>query len=238
MSRAALDVPGLSEAKIKQLRDEGVLVGGGLAELFEVFADDARRTGVEELNGWGAKSVENVRRSLAAVEDSGRPLSRILQSLGIRHVGSVVSKIVSTRLSGPEELLSLAEGGGWEAKIGDVDGVGPKVVQALEGFAADPKAVDDLKRLLKRVAVVEEEKQLTGGKLQGLKVVFTGKLESRGRDEAKRHVKAQGGETPSSLSKSTDLLVVGEKAGKKIDKAKELGVRVVTEESFFKDDFL
>ena len=95
-----------------------------------------------------------------------------------------------------------------------------------------------LGRLLKRISIVEEEEKQTGGSLLGLKVVFTGKLSSRSRDSAKRFVKAAGGETPTGLSKSTDVLVVGQKASKKRNKAEEMGVVVVEEADFFADGYV
>ncbi len=116
----------------------------------------------------------------------------------------------------------------------EVEGVGPEVAASVHQFFGDKKNRESIDRLKKAGVKVIEPKAKEKGKLAGKTFVFTGALKTFGRDEARTLVESLGGMTASSVSKKVDFVVVGEEPGSKFDKAKELGIRTLTEEEFKK----
>ena len=223
VSRTALDVPGLSEKKLGQLADEKLVER--LGDLFEL--DLAR---IEALPGWGAKSVENLKAAMESVRTKGVALDRVIYALGVRHVGKHASKLFAAEIGGDVEIWKQAvRAKEVRERFQEVKGVGETMIRSLEQFCEDEEAVADLMRVLEHVQVEEGGgRGVEGGAFEGLSVVFTGALEGMTRDQAQEWaLKLGASATPSSLSKKTGLLVVGEGGGGKRKKAEELGVKVM-----------
>ena len=227
VSRGALDIEGLGEKSIVQFFGLGWLEGPG-----DVFRLKARRAEIVALDGWSDKSVDNL---LAAIEAKRAPdAARLLFGLGIRHVGAVTARDLCRRFVTLPALRAAAEAakaGDGEAagEIASVDGVGPAVVEALGDFfhEAHNRAVWD--DLLGEVAplpyVVETQDSVVAGKT----VVFTGKLETMSRDEAKAQAERLGARAAGTVSAKTDLVVAGPGAGSKLKQAAALGIEVIDE---------
>ncbi|MFN6934693.1 MAG: NAD-dependent DNA ligase LigA, partial [Tsuneonella sp.] len=228
VSRAALDIEGLGEKTIAEFMELGWLAKGP-GDIFRLRNHRADLVGRE---GWQDKSVDNL---LAAIEAKRAPdAARLLFGLGIRHVGAVTARDLMKRFQDLPTLRATAE----HAKAGDadamaeltaIDGVGPVVAEALGDFFHEDhnKAVwDDLLAEVSPPPYVVETK---ASEVSGKTVVFTGKLETMSRDEAKAQAERLGAKAAGSVSPKTDLVVAGPGAGTKLKKAAELGIEVIDE---------
>jgi DNA ligase (NAD+) len=238
VSRAALDIEGLGEKTIDEFFAQGWLESPA-----DIFRLRKRREAILALEGWKDKSVDNL---LAAVENKRAPdAARLLFGLGIRHVGAVTARDLLKRFTTLPALRALAEQAhvkeGEEAaaaaseayaELIGIDGVGPVVVKALGDFFHEEhnRAVwDDLLLEVSPPDYVVETKQ---SDVSGKTVVFTGKLETMSRDEAKAQAERLGAKAAGSVSAKTDLIVAGPGAGSKLKKAAELGIAVLTEQEW------
>jgi DNA ligase (NAD+) len=218
VTRRAMDVEGLGDERIEQLREAGLLKD--VASLYDLTADE-----LAPLERWGEKSAANV---IAEIERSkGSGLARLLFGLGVRQVGEKTAKLLSRRFLSMEALLEADE----EA-LTAVPEIGPETARGiLEWFAHRPN-----RSLLKKlgeagVRMTESaEPERGGGALSGGIFVLTGTLPRRTRDEAAGAIESAGGKVSSSVSKKTTAVIAGEEAGSKLDKAKALGVAVWTED--------
>jgi DNA ligase (NAD+) len=171
------------------------------------------------------KSAQNI---IDALEQSKRrPLARFLYALGIRHVGEHLAEVLSHEFRSVEKLSRATE----EDLIA-INEVGPEVAQSVVRFFQDPKNAENLRRLERAGLRIEEPSQTHQQKFRGRTFVFTGVLASMGREEARSHVESQGGQTASSVSSKVDYLVVGENPGSKLDRARDLGIQIITEDQF------
>jgi DNA ligase (NAD+) len=235
VSRAALDIEGLGEKTIDEF-----FARGWLESPADIFRLHERKDDILALEGWKDKSVENL---LTAVENKREPdAARLLFGLGIRHVGAVTARDLLKRFETLPVLRDVAEKAhvkeGEEAarqateahaELTSIDGIGPAVVEALGDFFHEPHNVAVWEDILSEVSpppyVVETRDSAVAGKT----VVFTGKLETMSRDEAKAQAERLGARAAGSVSPKTDLVVAGPGAGSKLKKAAELGIEVIDE---------
>ena len=227
-SRAALDIEGLGEKSIAEFLDLGWLAQGP----GDIFRLHRHRDELLEREGWQTKSVDNL---LAAIEAKRAPdAARLLFGLGIRHVGAVTARDLLKylhELPVVRETAERAHGGDAEqaAELSAIDGVGPVVAESLGDFFHEPhnRAVWD--DLLSEVAPPRYEVAVTASAVSGKTVVFTGKLETMSRDEAKAQAERLGAKAAGSVSAKTDLVVAGPGAGSKLKQAATLGIEVIDE---------
>ena len=228
--RGQMDVDRLGTKLIDQLVDAGKL---------KTFADIYRLTQEDLLSveRMGEKSAQNV---LAGIEASrARGLDRLLAGLGIRHVGNTTGRDLAGAFGSLDALKSASE-----EKIAAVHGVGEVIARSVRQFF-DSKAGRETIEQLQEVGIDPKQEAGRGGALRGVKptkdqplagktVVATGSFEHFTREEIEERIRALGGKAAGSISKNTDLLVAGEKAGSKLAKAKSLGVEVIDEGEFVK----
>ncbi len=221
-SRGAMDIEGLGEALVEQLTGAGFLAG-----IADVYRLHARRSELEALKGLGAKSVDNLLRGIERRKTQG--LARLLFAVGIPHVGSHRADVLAERFGS----LAALQGASVTILQG-VDEIGEEVAKGIVGFLGRP----DTRQLLRRMesADVTTEAQVAGvaasPDVAGKTFVLTGTLTSRARDDARQLIQSLGGRVTGSVSKNTNYVVVGENPGTKLTKARELGVRVLTEQQF------
>lgn len=215
-SRDAMDIRGLSYARVEQLIGAGLV--DDVADLYDMTPQQ-----LAELERFARKSAENLVEAIHASKQ--RPLSRLLYGLGIRHVG-VTSAQLLARHFGTLDALASAE----EEDILEVRGIGPEMAHAVRTFLADKSA----KRLVEKlrhsgVSFTEPRAAAADGVLRGKTVVITGTLPTLSRTDATKLVESQGGRVTSSVSKATSFVVVGDEAGSKLEKARALGVETIDE---------
>ena len=232
VARDAFDIEGLGKLQIPQLYEAGLVKSP--ADLFRLTSDEGRRTTLLELQGWGQKKVEKLEAALAARRTV--PLDRFVYALGIRYIGEVNAKLLAHHygsLDAWRAAMACVAGGDEDAtaELANIDGVGPRLVEALAEFFAEAHNLDAIADLLREVTVKAAEAPAGegAGSLAGKTIVFTGTLERMSRAEAKARAETMGAKVTGSVSKSTDLVVVGADAGSKAKKAADLGVQTIDE---------
>ena len=227
-SRGALDIEGLGEKTIVEFMELGWLAKGP-ADIFRLHGHRDDLIGRE---GWQDKSVDNL---LASIEARRAPdAARLLFGLGIRHVGIVTARDLLKRfhtLPALRETAEKAHGGDAEALVAltDIEGVGPAVVEALGDFFHEEHNRSVWDDLLNEVTPPEYVVETRSSAVSGKTVVFTGKLETMSRDEAKAQAERLGAKAAGSVSAKTDLVVAGPGAGSKLKQAAALGIDVIDE---------
>ncbi|MCG6918847.1 MAG: NAD-dependent DNA ligase LigA [Deltaproteobacteria bacterium] len=218
-SRMALDIEGLGEKTITTFLQKGLITD--LASIYKLSQDK-----ISPLDGFGDLSAQNL---IGAIEKSRKPeLHRFLYGLGIPNVGEKTALDIS-RHFGTFAAIRRATG----EQLLEVEGVGPVVAKSIVDFFASQPVSAELDLLLKKVSpqamVIQEPFR---AELTGKTFVFTGTLESFSRGEAQRRVEAMGGKASSSISSKTDFMVYGPGAGSKLEKARQLGIRLLDEKEF------
>jgi DNA ligase (NAD+) len=215
-SRGAMDIDGLSYARIEQLLDAGLI--HDVADLYDLAEAD-----VAALERFAEKSAQSLVDAIAASKK--QPLSRLLFGLGIRHVGSEAAALLA-RNFGKLDALAKASAGEIEA----VHGIGPTIAASVYEYFHDARIAKLIERLRgQKLTFAEPTRAASGDAFKGLTVVITGTLPTLSRPQAKTMIQDAGGRVTDSVSKATSLLVVGADAGSKFDKAKELGVPTIDE---------
>jgi len=219
-SKRAMDIEGLGVKLIDQFVDKDLV--RDVADIYYIKKDE-----IIALERMADKSAQNI---IDAIEESKtKPLSKFLYALGIRHVGETTAEDLARHFSRLDDFFHLTE-----EDLMEVEGIGPEVAASVYQFFRDKKNKESIDRLKKAGMKVIEPKVKEKGKLAGKVFVFTGALTAFGRDEARNLVESLGGLTASSVSKKVDYVVVGEDPGSKFDKAKELGIKTLSEEEFKK----
>ena len=230
ISRDAFDIDGLGEKQIEAFWRDGLVKTP--ADLFRL-AEKAEE--IEAREGWGATSVRNLLRAIESRREI--PLDRFIYALGIRQVGQANARLLAQHYGSRDALLSAmdeareAESDGYRSLVG-IDGIGPKVAADIIDFFAEPHNQEVLADLAHAVTVGDFAVPESGSPMVGKTVVFTGKLETMGRAEAKAMAQSLGAKVASSVSKKTDYVVAGADAGSKLTKARDLGVTVLTEKEW------
>src|SRR5882724_1781656 len=214
-SRHVMNIDGLGDALVNQLAERGMVKN--VADLYRLTQDDLLK-----LERMGEKSAENVLREIQASKKL--PLERVIYGLGIRFVGERTAQFLAEHFGSLDAImLASAE------ELEEVNEVGPRIAESIAEFFSDEhnrRLVDDLR---KAGLTLKGQKKEKGTKLVGKTFVLTGALARHSRDEAKKMIEDAGGRVSGSVSKKTDYVVAGEDAGSKLDKARELGVKVVDE---------
>ena len=238
--RGGMDIEGAGYAVVNQLVERGLL-----GEPADLFRTDVAT--LESLDRFAAKSAENLH---SAIRDARRrPLARILNGLGIRHVGEQTAIDLASWLARETPRAEEETEAAWTRRTAErlsgasaeeltaVFGIGQVVADAIAGYFADPHTADTLSHLLD-VGVVAEapapgaSPELETGPLNDMTVVVTGTLAGFTRSEAEEAIRRAGGHAAGSVSKATNYLVAGEKAGSKLAQADKLGVPVLDEDGF------
>ncbi len=221
-SRGAMDIEGLGEAIVSVFVDKGFLKN--YADIYEL---KNRADEIAALEGFGYKSVENLLRAIE--ESKKRPFEKVLYALGIRYVGDGTAKLLARAFGNIDALINATE-----EELTQIENVGPNIAQSVKRFFSNEKNLKIIERLRNYGLRFETEKEETSDILAGKTFVLTGTLPTLTRDEAKALIEKHGGKTTSSVSKKTDYVLAGEKAGSKLEKAKQLGVKIISERDFLK----
>ncbi len=217
VSRGAMDIEGMGPQTVKILMDNGFIQDEG--DIFYL-----QREPLLELEGFGEKKVDNLLASVEAAK--ARPLTQFLTSLGIDGVGSVVAGLLAERFGSVEALMQASAD-----DIDAIEGIGPVLAQSVVDYFAD----DYRRRVLDKMRAAGvnmhgAEKVKAGDSLEGLTFVLTGTLPTMSREEASALIEAHGGTVSSSVSKKTSYVLVGDSPGSKADKARQLGLPIISED--------
>ena len=219
--RHAMDIDGLGEKIVDQLVDKGLVKD--VADLYALKEDSV--AGLERM---AEKSAQNLLRELEASKKNS--LARLIYALGIQFVGERTGQLLAEHFSSLDELAAAKE-----EELEKVPEVGPKVAASIVEFFSEPANRQLIRKLAKAgVRPTAEKREVKSDKFAGKSFVFTGGLANRTREEAGAIVQQHGGKVSGSVSRKTDYVVVGTDPGSKYDKAKELGVTILSEGEFEK----
>ena len=218
-SRDAMDIEGLGPSVAEMLINEGLVDS-------PVSLYDLEQEQLENLERMGAVSASNLISAINASKT--QELYRLIYALGIRHIGVAASKLLA------DEFLSLeALSDATAERMASIYGFGDAMASSVSEYFSKDSSKELIRELKARginPVVIKAEESAEPKKLSGMTVVITGTLPSMSRAEATKLIEDNGGKVSSSVSKKTSLVLAGEAAGSKLDKANELGIKVVTEE--------
>jgi DNA ligase (NAD+) len=214
-ARSVMNIEGLGEAVVAQLLDRGMVKS--IADLYSL--NEEKLLSLERI---GKKTAETL---LAEIEKSKQnPLNRVLFGLGIRFIGERTAQLLAEEFGSIDALMAASA-----EELERVNEVGPRVAQAIREFFDEAQNRELVEKLRKAGLTFTAEKRKKSSQLEGLTFVLTGTLPSLTREDAKAKIEAAGGRVSGSVSKKTHYVVAGEDAGSKLDKARELGVKVIGE---------
>ena len=231
VSRPAFDIDGLGEKTIQEFYDEGWLHSP--ADLFKLPRREAE---IAERDGWGKLSARNLSRAIEARRHI--PLERFIYALGIRRIGEANARLLARHYGSfahwrTQMLAATVVGSEEREELGSIVGIGPSIAQELADFFGEARNVATLDELAVELTIEDAARVADAeSAIAGKTLVFTGTLETMTRPEAKARAEVLGAKVTDSVSKKTDLVVVGADAGSKARKATELGVRTITEQEW------
>jgi DNA ligase (NAD+) len=227
VSKVAMDIDGFGKSYVEQFYKMG-----WLKDIADIYQLDYEK--IMELEGFGEKSVENLKSSIEKAKD--QPIHRLLHSLSIHHLGKKAAKLIAGRI---EQIWDLENWG--EEDYISIKDIGPVVARNMVLFFRDEKNILLLKKLeslglnFRQSEADKEPKEVEDGPLSGKSILFTGTLEKLKRKEAQEAAERAGARNISAVSAKLDILVAGKKAGSKKSKAEKLGnIEIITEDEFLK----
>lgn len=221
VSRDAMDVEGLGPSIIDKLLESNLIKSS--ADLYYLKSED-----ISALDKMGTKSAENLLKSLEKSKSNDMP--KLLFAFGIRHIGLGAAKKIAKAVGSIDALFDIST-----EKLCEIDDIGSVMAESLVEFFSKESTRELIDRLkgagVNTKSLSSQDDQ--GSALSGLTFVITGTLPTLGRKEATELIEANGGKVTGSVSKKTDYLLAGEGAGSKLEKAKELGIKIISEEELY-----
>lgn len=219
-SRGVMNIEGMGDALVDQLTSAKLVTN--VADVYKLTKQD-----LLSLERMGDKSAQNILDEIA--KSRSLPLERVIYGLGIRMVGERTAEFLAEHFGSMDKLIKASE-----EELTEVNEVGPRIAHSIREFFDEPKNVTLVEQLRKAGLQFKGEVKQRGTALAGLTFVLTGTLPTYSRDDATKMIEDAGGKTAGSVSKKTSYVVAGEEAGSKLDKARELGVKVIDEAALLK----
>ncbi len=217
-SRDAMDIEGLGDANLELLVNEGMLKTA--ADIYKLDFDT-----IAEFERLGKKSADNLKKAIEKSKEND--LGKLIFALGIRHIGQKAAKLLADRFSDMDGIISASK-----EEILSIDGYGDIMAESVTDFFSHPQAVELINDLKAAGVNMRSEKKVIDNRFEGKTFVLTGTLSRFTRTQASEVIETYGGKTSSSVSKKTDYVLAGEAAGSKLQKAQDLGVKIISEDEF------
>ena len=217
-SRDAMDIDGMCPAVLTMLVDRGIIKSQ--ADIYSLKPED-----ISSAERMGEKSAANLMASIEKSKKAG--LSRLLFALGIRNIGQKAADALAQNFGTMDAVMTASS-----EDISAIDGFGDVMAKSLIEYFSLPQSKKLIEKLKEHGVLMEAEKKVVSDKLHGFTFVLTGTLPTMSRDEASAIIIASGGKVASSVSKKTDYVLAGEKAGSKLNKAESLGIKIIDENEF------
>ncbi|HEX4840413.1 MAG TPA: NAD-dependent DNA ligase LigA [Rhabdochlamydiaceae bacterium] len=219
-SKDAMDIDHMGEKVVQQLVRKKLV--RHVSDIYKLSSED-----LVQLEGFKEKSIQNL---LTSIDKSRHvPLARFILALSIRHVGEETAEILSREAGSIHQLAAMTE-----EQLLKIDGIGDKMAEAIAHYFKDPSNLKEIELLLENGVKPQASQQTirTDHAFSGKTFVLTGALQKYTRDQAEALIKERGGKITGSVSKKTDFVLVGEEAGSKLDKAKQLNIKILSEHLF------
>ncbi len=217
-SRDAMDIDGMGPAVLTMLVDRGIIKSQ--ADIYSLKPED-----ISSAERMGEKSAANLMASIEKSKKAGLP--RLLFALGIRNIGQKAADALAQNFGTMDAVMTASS-----EDISAIDGFGDVMAKSLIEYFSLPQSKKLIEKLKEHGVLMEAEKKVVSDKLHGFTFVLTGTLPTMSRDEASAIIIASGGKVASSVSKKTDYVLAGEKAGSKLNKAESLGIKIIDENEF------
>ena len=218
----SLNIDGFGEKQVKQLFKLKYI-----NKVEDIFNLKKFESEIIELDGWGKLSFSNL---INSINDSKKiSLDKFIYSLGIRFIGEVNSEILAKEFKELDVFFSSSKN---KSMLENIDGLGPKAISSIIDFFSKDINMETIKNLKNHLSITFVDNEILDNFFSNKHLVFTGTLSELSRDEAKYLAKTKGAKILSSISKKTDFLIAGEKAGSKIHKATKLGIKILNEKEF------
>lgn len=214
-SKPAMDIEGLGPAVVEQLLDEKLIEDCG--DLYSLKAEE-----LAALERFGEKSANNLIEALEKSKEQG--LDRVLSALGIPLIGARAAQLIAEKFGDIDSILTATE-----EEVSDISDIGEKMAASFVHYMKEDKSLEIINKLKNAGVKLDYEKTVLGNSLEGKTFVLTGTFPTLKRTEAKTLIENNGGKVSGSVSKKTDFVVAGEEAGNKLDKANDLGIKVIDE---------
>ena len=224
IGKKALNIDGFGEKQVKQFYDLKII-----DNISDIFFLKEQKNLIQKLEGWGELSVSNLIESIEKSKSIN--LDKFIYSLGIRFIGEINAEILAKELKKIENFISLSQN---TMSLSNIDGLGPKAISSITNYFLNDQNINLIKKLSKILNIKDNKIQISKNFFNGKSIVFTGTLNSVSRDEAKYMAKEVGAKILSSVTKNTDYVILGIKAGSKAKKAIELKLKIISEEEFLK----
>ncbi|MCC8376979.1 MAG: NAD-dependent DNA ligase LigA [Rickettsia endosymbiont of Graphium doson] len=231
VSKNAMDIEGLGRKQVEFLIDKG-LISNPYDIFFFKKKNEASLTKLENMDGWGKKSVENLFNNIEKSKNVSLP--RFIYALGIRHIGEQNAKLLAREFGSYENFIAQMEllkenDPEIYQKLNNLDGIGDKMLVDIIDFFDVKENIELIKNLSEVLNIEDYKETREQSSLTGKIVVFTGSMPTLSRAEAKATAEKLGAKVAASVSSNTDLVIAGEDAGSKLKKAKELGIKIIDE---------
>lgn len=214
-----LDIEGMGDKVIRQLYAKGFVRTP--ADIFTLSEEQ-----IGKLDGFKAKSTNNLVDAIQKAKST--TLDRLILALGIRHVGTTTAELIAKKVGSLDGLRTLSK-----EQMLQIHGIGEVVAESLEAYFQNPKNQEILDSFISS-GITFTAAKVIDSKISGMQIVLTGTLESMTRGDASKLIKERGGIVSESVTKKTDLVVVGAEPGSKFEKAKKLGIKIISEAEFSK----
>ena len=230
ISKEAFNIDGLGKKVIDNFWDLNLIKTPS-----DIFKLDYKK--INNLEGWGNLSISNLRKAIDAAKII--PLNRFIYSIGMRHIGQENAKILSGFFISIDKFSDLFSHNKRKEilnNLKDLDGIGNTQVKSIESFFLKPKNLEVVKSLIKVLVVKNYKNSNKKGKFSNKHLMFTGSFDKISRSEAKALTEENGGKVLGTISKKLDMLIIGDvkPTKKKIDKAKELKIQIISEKDWYK----
>ena len=218
VSKGAMDIDGLGETIVKNMVSQNIIKSAH--DIYNLKLED-----ISSMERMGDKSAENLINSIE--KSKSRGLDKFIFALGIRHVGQKASKLIAKTFKSIDNLM-IAD----EEDISQIDGIGDIIAKSIVSYFKIPQNIELIENLKNCGINMEFKDNVIDNKLIGKSFVLTGTLQKYTRTEASKLIESLGGTVISSVSKKTSYVLAGSEPGSKVDKAKKLGVDIISEEEF------
>ena len=224
VGKKSLNIDGFGEKQIKQFYNLKMI-----KRIDDIFSIEKYKNKIIKLEGWGEQSFINLIKSIN--QSKNIDLNKFIFSLGIRHVGETISKILAKEFLSVKNFIRNSSN---QERISLIDGLGPKAINSVISFFSYKENSKTVSKLIEILKIKDFKRPKNDSLFSNKNLVFTGTLKQLSRDEAKYLAQEMGAKIRSSVSRNTDFLIIGSKPGSKEKKAKELNISILTEEQWIK----
>ena len=222
VSKKSFNIDGFGDKQIKQFYKLKII-----KKFEDIFYIDRYKNKITNLDGWGNLSYDNLIKSINFSKEIA--LDKFIFSLGIRFVGEITSRLLAKEFL---KIKNLMESSINKERLALIDGLGPKAIESISVYFSNSDNLSTIEKLIDILSIKNFRKPQTKNFFSNKNIVFTGKLLKLSREEAKHLAQEKGAKIASNISNSTDFLIIGEKAGSKEKKARDLNIKILTEDEW------